>query len=215
MPQDLPTTSPTAFGLESFVNLLPTRDPIPGEDPGSFETFHAAMMASLGPATPYECVIAENLVAIEWELAQHRRMRDAGLRDIIRRSISKAVVRLKDAVHDAALDAAWERHVEAGGDEDDWEPAPFDRDAAEATGEDLAVRAMSRDPDAQASAYEEVRALGMEPVEIMGEAYRSRDWSVIHHDQKLRELEGRRREVKRDFDALQRTRPVEATVIEP
>lgn len=55
----------------------------------------------------------------------------------------------------------------------------------------------------------------MDPVEIMGEAYRSRDWSVTHHDQKLRELEGRRREVKRDFDALQRARLVEATVIEP
>lgn len=215
MPQDLPIPSPTAFGLDSFADLLPVRDPIPGEDPGSFQTFHAAMMASLGPATPYECVIAENLIAIEWELAQHRRMRDAGLRDIIRRSISEAVVCQKDAEHDAALDAAWERHEEAGGDEDDWEPKRFDRDAAEAAGEDLAVRAMSRESDAQATAYDEVRALGMDPVEIMGEAYRSFDISVKHHEVKLRELEGRRREVKRDFDALQRARPVEATVIEP
>ncbi|RFP88246.1 hypothetical protein DZK27_09135 [Rhodobacteraceae bacterium 63075] len=215
MPQDLPTTSPTAFGLDSFADLLPARDPILGEDPGSFGTFHAAMMAALGPATPYECVIAENLVAIEWELAQHRRMRDAGLRDIIRKAISKAVVRQKDAEHDAALDEAWERHEEAGGDEDDWEPTQFDRDAAEADGEDLAARAMSRDPGKQARAYEEVSALGMDPVEIMGEAYRSHDRSVTHHDGKLRELEGRRREVKRDFDALQRARPVEATVIEP
>lgn len=215
MPHDLPTTSPTVLGLESFADLLPTRDPIPGEDPGSFETFHAAMMASLGPATPYECVIAENLVAIEWELAQHRRMRDAGLRDIISKAICKAVVRQKHAEHEAALDEDWERHVEDGGDEDDWEPRRFDREAAEAAGEDLAVRAMSRDLDAQASAYDEVRALGMDPVDIMGEAYRSRNWSVTHHDGKLRELEGRRREVKRDFDALQRARPVEATVIEP
>lgn len=215
MPHDLPTTSPAAFGLDSFADLLPVRDPIPGEDPGSFSTFHAAMMASLGPATPYECVIAENLVAIEWELAQHRRMRDASLRDIIRKAICKAVVRQKDAEHDAALDEDWERHVEAGGDEDDWELRRFDRDAAEAAGEELAARAMSRDLEAQARAYEEVSALGMDPVEIMGEAYRSRDWSVIYHDQKLRELEGRRREVKRDFDALQRARPVEATVIAP
>src|SRR6056297_2734911 len=136
MTQDLPTTSPTAFGLDGFADLLPVRDWIPGEDPGSFETFHAAMMASLGPATPYECVIAENLVAIEWELGQHRRMRDAGLRDIIRKVICNAVVRQKDAEHDAVLDEDWERHVEAGGDEDDWEPSRFDRNAAEAAGED-------------------------------------------------------------------------------
>lgn len=215
MPQDLPVKSPTAFGLDSFADLLPIRDPIPGEDPGSFATFHVAMVASLGPATPYECVIAENLVAIEWELVQHRRMRDAGLRDIIRQAICKAVVRQKDAEHDAELDEAWEQHVAAGGDEDDWEPTRFDRDAAEAAGGDLAARAMSRDLDTQARAYEEVSALGMDPVAIMGEAYRSHDRSVTQHDNRLRELEGRRREVKRDFDALQRARPVEATVIEP
>lgn len=214
MPQDLPVTSPTAFGLDSFADLLPTRDPIPGEDPGSFSTFHAAMMASLGPATPYECVIAENLIAIEWELAQHRRMRDAGLRDIIRQAICKAVVRQKDAEHDAALDAAWERHVAAGGDEDDWEPTSFDRDAANTAGEELATRAMSREPDEQASAYEEVSALGMDPVEIMGEAYRSHDRSITKHDQQLPDLERRRREVKRDFDLLQRVRPIDAGVIE-
>lgn len=215
MSQDLRTTSPTAFGLESFADLLPIRDPIPGEDPGSFEAFHAAMMVSLGPATPYECVIAENLVAIEWELAQHRRMRDASLRDIIRQAIFKAVVRQKDAEHQAALEADWERHVEAGGDEADWVPTRSDRDAAETAGEELTARAMSRDPEVQARAYEEVSALGMDPVDIMGEAYRSRDRSVTHHDNRLRELEGRRREVKRDFDALQRARPIETTVIEP
>lgn len=57
-------------------------------------------------------------------------MRDAGLRDIIRTMICKAVVRHKDAEHDAELDAAWHRHVEAGGDEEDWEPERLDRDAA-------------------------------------------------------------------------------------
>jgi len=82
-------------------------------------------------------------------------------------------------------------------------------------GEHLAACAMSRDPETQARAYEDVSALGMDPVEIMGEAYRSHEWSVTDHDDKLRELERRRREVKRDFDALQRSRPVEATVIEP
>jgi len=106
--------------------------------------------------------------------------------------------------------------VEAGGGEDDWEEdTEFDKEAARAAGEALAARAMSADPEAQTRAYEEVSALGMDPVEIMGEAYRSRDQSVTHHDNRLRELEGRRREVKRDFDALQRARPVEATVIEP
>jgi hypothetical protein len=215
MSQDLPTTPPTAFGLESFADLLPVRDPIPGEDPGSFEGFRAAMMASLIPGTPYECVIAENLIAIEWELLQHRRMHNVSLRKLIEDAIVKAVVSWKSDEHEAALDDAWERHVEAGGTEDDWrEGSDFDDDAAEEAGEDLAARAMSRDPKVQARAYEEVSALGMDPVEIMGEAYRSLDRSVFRHSNMLAHLERRRREVKRDFDALQRSRPVEATVIE-
>ena len=215
MSQDLPTTPPTAFGLESFADLLPVRDPIPGEDPGSFEGFRAAMMASLIPGTPYECVIAENLIAIEWELVQHRRMRDSGLRVLIRKAIRQAIVRQKDAEHQSALEASWERHVEAGGSEANWNETPFDRDAAKMAGEHLAACAMSRDPETQARAYEDVSALGMDPVEIMGEAYRSYEDSVTHHENRLPELEQRRREVKRDFDALQRARPVEATVIEP
>jgi len=216
MPQDLPTTLPTAFGLESFADILPVRDPIPGEDPGSFEGFHAAMMTSLVPGTPYECVIAENLIAIEWELLQHQRMRNVSLRRLIGEAIFEAVVCQKAAEHDAAIDASWERHVEAGGTEDDFkEGSDFDDDAAKMAGEHLAACAMSRDPETQARAYEDVSALGMDPVEIMGEAYRSYEDSVTHHENRLPELEQRRREVKRDFDALQRSRPVEATVIEP
>jgi hypothetical protein len=214
MPQDLPTTLPTAFGLESFSDLLPVRDPIPGEDPGSFEGFRAAMMASLIPGTPYECVIAENLITIEWELLQHRRMHNVSLRKLIEGAIVKAVVSWKSDEHEAALDDAWERHVEAGEPEDDFKESDFDREAAEAAGEELAARAMSRDPEVQARAYDEVSALGMDPVEIMGEAYRSLDLSVFRHSNMLPHLERRRREVKRDFDALQRSRPVEATVIE-
>jgi hypothetical protein len=215
MSQDLPTTSPTAFGLESFADLLPARDPIPGEDPGSFEGFHAAMMASLVPGTAYECVIAENLIAIEWELLQHRRMRDTVLRGFIRDAIREAVVCAKKYEHHEAVDDAWRRHVEAGGTEGDWKGEPnFDRNAAEEAGEDLAARAMSRDPGAQRQAYDEVSALGMDPVDIMGEAYRSNDRSIFKHNQEIPSLESRRRKVKEDLDLLQRSRPVEATVIE-
>lgn len=61
-------------------------------------------------------------------------MRDAGLRDIIRKVICAAVVRQKDAEHDAGLDNECERHLEPGGDEGDWKPRPVDRGTAEAAG---------------------------------------------------------------------------------
>lgn len=215
MPNDLISPNAVRFGLASFADLLPSRDPIVGEDPGSFDGFHVGMMQSLAPMTPYECVVAENLIAIEWELLQHRFMRDAGLRQHIRKIIKSAVVERQKQLYEAELDAVWEAHLAAGGTEEDFEvPVRFDRTAAETTGDDLARRAVSREQDAQEQAYAEITELGLEPVEVMGEAYRSNDRSITRHDQQLPDLERRRREVKRDFDMLQRARPVEAEVIE-
>ena len=97
-------------------------------------------MQSLAPVTPYEGVIAENLIAIEWELLQHRRMRDAGLRMIIRDHIRRAVIKREKA--------AWEAHEEAGGTDDDWEePFSFDKQAAKDMGDALADRAEPARPE--------------------------------------------------------------------
>lgn len=46
---------------------------------------------------------------------------------------------------------------------------------------------MSWGPGEQARDYEKVSALGMDPVEIIGNAYRSYDRSVTQHDNRLRE----------------------------
>jgi hypothetical protein len=195
---------PQAFGLTAFADLLPARDPIIGEDPGSFDGFHQAMTATLVPMTPYEGVIAENLIAIEWELLQHRRMRDACLRKTMREEIRKAVVKQLKAKHSEAMDEAWVRHVAAGGTADDWErPSHFDNDAAEQAGDDLAERATSRDSKVQATAYKRISTLGLKPVELMSEAYTSSNVRLVRHEERLQDLERRRREVKRDFDALQ------------
>lgn len=215
MSNDLSPPIPERFGLSSFSELLPARDPIIGEDPGSFAGFHDAMMASLAPMTPYEAVVAENLIAIEWELLQHRRMRDACLRSEIHAAVRKAVVARERAKHDADLDAAWETFIADGGDEEEWEyPFELDREAAEELGDDLAKRATSRDPDTQSEAYAEIQNLGLAPIDLMSEAYRGFNRPAIRHDEKLQELERRRREVKRDYDGLQRARPIEGAIVE-
>jgi hypothetical protein len=215
MPNDLTLPDPARFSLTRFAQLLPIRDHIIGEDPGSFDGFREGMMQSLAPMTPYECVIAENLIAIEWEILQHRRMRDTGLRTVIRKAIRDAVVEREETTYEAEVDAAWELHEEVGGIEEDWEdPDAFDKDAAKATGLALATRAVSRDPAEFAAACEEIKTMGLDVVELMGEAYCTSARSVRKHDEKLPDLERRRREVKRDFDALQKLRPLEAEVIE-
>ena len=214
MATDLTPPNPARFNLASFADLLPSRAPIIGEDPRSFEGFHNGMMQSLLPMTPYEGVIAENLIAIEWELLQHRRMRDAGLRRMVRDRVSKAVVKREEAAHDAKLDAAWEAHEADGGTEGDWkDPFTFDEEAARAAGQTLAQNAVSRDPDTFQAACAEIEGLGLDVLDLMSRAYRSFEASVTKHEDKLPELERRRREVMRDFDALQRARPIAGEVI--
>ena len=215
MTTDLTPPDPARFDLSSFADLLPKRAPIVGEDAGSFEGFHAGMMHSLRPMTPYEGVIAENLIAIEWELLQHRRMRDAGLRQVVRDRVTKAVYKREGAARDDMRQEAWDEHVEKGGTEDDWEdPCPDDEDAQWELVQTLVQNAVSRDPDTFLAASAEIASMGIDLVSLMGEAYRSYEHSVTRHEDKMPELERRRREVMRDFEALRKARPVEAEVIE-
>ncbi|WP_050929909.1 hypothetical protein [Aestuariivita boseongensis] len=214
MSNDLPLPNPERFGLSSFADILPKRDPIIGEDPGSLAAFRDGMMRALVPFTPYECVVAENLIDIEWELLQRRRMRDASLRQIIHTEVRGAVMERERALHDERLDAAWEEFIQAGGKEHEWEdPFDFDRDAAGVLADEVAERSLSHDPGAEAAVHAEIAEMGLDPVKLMSDAYIKSNSAAMKHDEKIQELERRRREVKRDYDALQKTRPIDGAII--
>jgi uncharacterized protein YjiS (DUF1127 family) len=107
-------------------------------------------------------------------------------------------------------------------DEVTWEdPGAFDEDQAWKEAASFAKRLISRDPARQTRAYTQLDDLGMSATELMSEAYRDAlDPDKQHpdaaerHDMKIHELERRWREVKRDFDHLQQSRPKESVLIE-
>ena len=209
MSKDLSPRDPKHFGLSSFADLLSSRTTILGEDPGTFEQFREGLMGSLKPLTPYECVIAESLVSIEWELFQRRRMREAALMKAIRHKIVHVFVARERVLHELALDKDYEDFVSEGGEEDDWsEPFEFDRDASEEKAEDLARRVTSQAPKVRAKALDELAELELSPIELMGDAYGNDNSQAAAHDDKIRDLERRRREVMRDYEALQKARPL-------
>ena len=214
MNNKLPTTKPSDFGLTSFVDLISRREPIPGETKMTFNVFHDQLVRTLVPTTAYEAVIAENLVAIEWELMQHRRMRDATLRKVIRTAIGKAVVTRHHTSWEHQLELSHQRWIEAGNHEDDFECEEFDVVTAAEQGDDLARRLIDTEANIQTEAEAELGALGMDALQVMAEGYRFSGNNVTHHDDKIQELERRRRQVKADLDALQNSRPVEGKVIE-
>ena len=215
MANDVDRPDPQRLDLAAFARLLGERKPIAGEDPGSFDTFHAGLMRCLAPETPYEAVIAENLVAIEWELVQARRMRDAGARWLIAQRIRDVVMHAARERHETVRRDHMRRQAQGGLRADEWEePDPFDREAAEFAAADLAERAMSSKPKVQAAAYEELRDLAREPLDLMCHGFDDSDFGVTVHEDKIRQLERRRREVKRDYDDLVRTRPIDGVVTE-
>jgi hypothetical protein len=214
MPNALTHPDPRDFGLASFAELLTSRAPMPGEDPHSFDTFRRGLLASLTPATAYECVVAESLVAIEWELLQRRRMREASLRKTISEAILKSAMSCARAIHNAEVDKArdedWDEFIAAGGDGEEWDdPYPFDQDAAEERVAKLVDEVLSNIATTQAAAHKALTEMGVDLIGLMGAAYAQTFGEAVRHDTKTQELERRRREVRRDYDAILSARPIE------
>lgn len=205
---------PSRFGLSHFRDILPERIPLPGEEPASFQVFHAGLIHALAPITPYECIIAENLVNIEWELLQHWRVRQAELRRASRKAILDAVVKSEQERHEQALYEAFDAFIEDGGDRNDWEdPFFFDQEAAEKVGENIAAAAVSDDLTDRTYAEADLAERGIDVLDVLSKAYGEFNIEAIYHDAKLKELERRRREVMRDYELLQKARPIEAEAI--
>lgn len=210
MGKKLTKPDPRDFHLESFADLVSGKLPIIGEDAGTFEAFRLGLLASIDPLTPYECVIAENLISIEWELLQQRRMREASIRASLLRALEYAVKASWKAEYEARLDRLWEDHISRGGDRDDFEITElFDEEGAIDAAKELFARATSKDQTQREDAYTEITELGSDPIDLMARAYRASGSEAELHDQKVQNLERRRREVKRDLDDLQKARPID------
>ncbi len=59
-----------------LLGLIPPLRLLPDEDENSFEALREALLRDLSPSAPYEHVLAEDLVTIEWEAVRYRKRRD-------------------------------------------------------------------------------------------------------------------------------------------
>ncbi len=202
------------FGFTTFAKLIGEREPVTGETNLPFDIFHDQLVAAFEPMTPYEAVIAENLIDIEWELYQHRRMRHETLRRVTQGAIRDAVFMCEKVALKELNEADFQVWASSGEAAEEFEVSDFDEEAAKQLGNDLARRIVDADVNVRNEANEELEELGLSALEIMSNAYRSQDQGIIHHDDKIQELERRRRQVKADFDALQNARPLDVEVIE-
>ena len=61
---------PSDFGLNSFQELIYQPPNKAGDYLDDLDTFRDALLTDLAPIRPHEAVMAENIVMIEWDIAQ-------------------------------------------------------------------------------------------------------------------------------------------------
>ena len=215
MANDLSNTPPEAFGFASFSELLAPRHPLLGEDVEDKESFREGLLTTLMPMSPYEAAVAENVIAIEWDLFQHRELRRYKLQKTTITAVKTAFRDAFYAIYKAEMDAHYEVFMKEGGVRNDWD-APYDFDSA-AAAERVAVvveDAFSCDAKVRENAYQAMREIGFDPQEQLSMALTSDYGRAPRHDEALQNLEKRRREVMRDYERLQMMRAIEGSAVE-
>lgn len=211
------TTSPTPteaaeYGLASFLDLLPQRTPLLGQCATSYERFKLAHLRDLHPTTALQTTVAENLIANEWDLQQLRRMLDRETAHRLASSIKKAAYLALQQAHEDKQHAEFHKWVSAGNDPDEWEGEPFDESDATAGALELARQARSTDPDELAKLDAKLSAMEVDVVYLMAQVNIHVSLAAQNLGIQIRNLEKRRREIKAEFDALQKASPVRAAM---
>ena len=178
--------SPTTLDLSGLEYLLPD------EDPATFTEFRDALLEDLAPCSAYQKCLAMNLVGIEWDIGRHRRLLAAAIRNAFRRqSFTVAVNEIGRrgclAVHDAGA-AAENEYAKAG---------------SEHYGKTFARNLLNH----EGSAATALAKAGVTPSEITAEAQRTRAIEVAYHEDRIAELERRRRALLADCETLKSRRP--------
>ncbi|MZR13383.1 hypothetical protein GQE99_10175 [Maritimibacter sp. DP07] len=149
---------------------------LPGENAETHETLRQALLSDLAPATPYETLLAEHLIALEWEALRHRRLRDSLLRAEFRVQAEGVFAKgIVEAVHD-------------------FEQTPESKD--------LAFDLVASDPERRETALAALAELEISVEEIMARTYTSLAKDLEPHERQIAEIETRRRKLREDFDRL-------------
>ncbi len=177
---------PTPSGIvEVLSDLIQSTQFFPDEDKTTYQALREMLFSDLAPVTPYEHVIAQNLVDLEWEAMRHRRFRD----QLILSEYKKVAVELLGK-SDGPLDFSLGPSI-----------------AARTLAHDL----VSSDTEVRAAAEQQLTNRNISPSEVLAKSYQKRSKDLEPHDRKLAEVEVRRRRLREDYERLKAStaRPIE------
>jgi hypothetical protein len=149
---------------------------LPDEDVAAFKALRDNLLEEFGPMGAYQLSLAMNLVAIEWDIARHRRLMAATLREEFRRQSL--------GVRDYGAPGKSESYVTTSDD------FSFGRGILAGSRDTIPVLAKS----------------GVTLSEITAAALSSRLDAVGYHEGRIADLERRRRSLRDDYERLKAKR---------
>jgi hypothetical protein len=149
---------------------------LPDEDVAAYKALRNSLLEEFGPMGAYQLSLAMNLVAIEWDIARHRRLMAATLRAEFRRQSL--------GVKDYGAPGKSESYVTTSDD------FSFGRGILAGSRDTIPVLAKS----------------GVTLSEITAAAMSSRLDAVGYHEARIADLERRRRSLKDDYERLKAKR---------
>lgn len=182
-----PDASQPIFGELQELVLRPIL--LPDETPATYDGLREALIRDLAPVTPYECMLAENLVQLEWERIRHRLLRDS----LVKAKARDLVIGLFATGKLREVDDCKDEH------------------------RDLALALFNENSEKSAEACRALTEHKVTAPEIHAKAYAAVAHQVDPHEKALAALETRRRRLREDYDRLKATRrkPVEdAEIVE-
>ena len=209
---------PSDFGLNSFQELIYQPPHRAGDHLDDFDAFREALLIDLAPIRPHEAVMAENLVMVEWDIAQIVQQKRHIARSAIYDEITNQYVKLAETAFDAEKRLERLENKERYGDSyasrlSFDRPEYFDPHDAKLQAGCVIAQLKSGKADQIEQAQEQIKADLLSPEAVLAAVYETGS-KYRDLDDALGDLEKRRRLLVVDYNNLQNARAIDVTAAE-
>ena len=209
---------PSDFGLNSFQELIYQPPNKAGDHLDDLDAFREALLTDLAPMRPHEAVMAENLVMVEWDIAQIVQQKRHIARSAIYDEITNQYVKLAETAFDA------EKRLERLENKERYgnsyasrlsfdRPEYFDPHDAKLQAGRVIAQLKSGKADQIAQAQEQIKVDLSSPETVLAAVYETGS-KYRDLDDALADLEKRRRLLVVDYNNLQNARAIDVTAAE-
>lgn len=209
---------PSDFGLNSFQELIYQPTHRAGDHLDDLDAFRDALLIDLAPMRPHEAVMAENIIMIEWDIAQILIQKRHIARSAIFDEITNQYVKLAEQEFYAE---EGRRRLEEKEQNDDFFASitsygrydVFDPHDAKIVASKVVAQLKSGKPDQIEKAQLQIKANLPSPDTILAVVYETGS-KYRELDDVLSDLEKRRRRILEDYQNLQSARAIDLQAAE-